>query len=129
MGITKKPRRIKQIMPLPEYIMPVYKDGDSGMWEDYSLYGWFSFIQLKDNSNTEDSEYVYSAEDDYSEICTMSGDLYSEEEKGECKLIRAHKCPKCGDRMMVKPFDNNSREITYYCYVCGEYHTDENTYC
>lgn len=116
------PDKIKQIIPVPEEFMIVYKNEDTGEYEDWSAVGTMGYLMLKDGHD----ENRYGDNDGFSGDGLVFGWIneegYGLEELNffdECKLIRSFHCPKCRNKMTVLPFKNYS-EAVYRCVICGE---------
>lgn len=121
LGKLYVPDRFKQFAWLPDDILLVSKDEDSGLYEDIRRYGGLGYFVLEDGrKETENGDFIRD-EMECLALGWVSSDMYGDtvNDTNGWKLIPAYRCPKCGNKMTVLPFKEYS-EAVYRCVICGE---------
>lgn len=121
LGKLYVPDGFKQFAWLPDDILLVSKDEDSGLYEDIRQYGGLGYFVLEDGrKETEDGDFIRN-EMECLAFGWVSSDMYGDtvDDRDGWKLIPAYRCPKCGNKMTVLPFKEYS-EAVYRCVICGE---------
>ena len=115
--------RIKQISCIPDDYMVVSENEETGEYEDLSGYGFFAYISLVDGVKKDLYGKDECCDDDTVKIGIVSEDGLGQIEpiflSDGYRLIPAHRCPVCRNKMTVLPFKKYS-EAVYRCVICGE---------